>query len=258
MTVEKKFVFVFDADDTLWPLGWLYDEACLVFWLYLIKIFSGQTPNVISVIKKHFEIDLQKSRHMGIKRGRVASTMVGLYLEICGYVNNVYGVTVYDPRHEAKIRTIGDKPFKYKRLKWLEDAKRTLSVLKQDGHKLCMLSSYDAGLFPLKNDFLNVWEFFNKSNVIQTEFKKTSDDFIRVSGWTPEIDRQFSRWIAVGNGESDILPALGISEHWHGFYIPHMTTSPYFEKVTSEFIPPPIDNPRVETLTNIKEILEYV
>ncbi len=258
MTRKKKSVFVFDADDTLWPLGWLYDEAYLIFWLYLNRIFPGRMPCLINVFKNYFETDLHQSESTGVRSRRVADSMVAQYIHVCGYMSDVHGIRAYNPEHEAKIRKIAKRPFNFRRLKWFDDARRTLTVLKENGHKLCLLSSYDAAIFPFKNDFLNIWEFFDRANVFQTEFKKTKEDFIRASGWSKEREDDYVGWYTVGNGTSDMDPALEISDRWRGFCIPHMTTSPFFKEATSSLVSPDVNNPRVINLNNISKILYQV
>ena len=97
-------------------------------------------------------------------------------------------------------------------------------------------------------------EFFPPCRVISTNGRKTKEDFIAVSGWTPEKDNEY-QLIAVGNAESDIRPALEISSNCYGIYIPHPSTSAYVgsEKGADHFNPPPLDHPRVTTILSARD-----
>jgi hypothetical protein len=91
------------------------------------------------------------------------------------------------------------------------------------------------------------------SSVHITESSKTKNDFIRASGWTPDNDIRFDRWITVGNGESDIMPALTISPRWSGVCVPHGSRSKFFDNKehAKDFMPPPFLHQRVVSLNNL-------
>jgi len=75
-----------------------------------------------------------------------------------------------------------------------------------------------------------------------------------VSGWGSH--EPGTKFYAIGNGESDITPALEISDDWHGIYLPHGSTSAYFinEKSDDPYMPPSMNHPRVLTLDSIRQL----
>lgn len=88
-----------------------------------------------------------------------------------------------------------------------------------------------------------------------TEVAKIKEDFIAVSGWTPETDKA-KNWFAVGNSESDIVPALEISGRWRGIYMPHGSTSAYFKHKDrfNGFMPFPSNDDRITTLQSLRDL----
>lgn len=260
-------VIVFDADDTLWMNGWQYDQAYVKFLDYLLKIFGDKTPNFHYLQARFFQIDGELYKKYGIRRGRVTEAMLQTYREVCAWSEWRFGFKFtpkQNQRHEAQIRLLGDKPFNFRKLKWLAEAWELFTELSRAAtHKLCLLTSYDTEIWPEKSKYLGIYNFFKPENVRAINSQKTKDDFIAVSGWTPENDKKEGCWIAIGNGESDIRPALEISENWYGYYIPHGTTSKYLEhekglndypEPINHYMPPKFDHPRVKTLKNFNEL----
>lgn len=249
---DQQITFVFDGDDTLWMNEWQYSEAIADYFSYLYKALGDRTPNLRYIRERYFQIDGELFRMWGVKRGRVAEAMTRLYKEICSWIEWRWNENLYKEPHEQVIRAIGDKPFDYIKLRWVPGAEATLAALKNAGHKICFLSCYDQKLFPERAEFLELSRFFDPRNIHITEHRKTKEDFIMASGWTPESFRAY----AIGNGESDILPALEISEAWRGIYIPHGSTSKFFtEGRQMNFSLPPLDNPRVITIKSMEELL---
>ena len=116
--------------------------------------------------------------------------------------------------------------------------------MRSSGHRLCLLTSYDKVLFPTRAEFLGLNDYFEPNHVRVIEFKKTTDDFIAVSGWTPETDAKH-HWYALGNTDSDIDTALEISPRWRGILVPFGTTSAYVGKTKKN------DNPRIKVIDRI-------
>lgn len=255
----KPIVAVFDADDTLWMNEWQYSRATSRFFDYLYTIFQGKIPNLHYLKDRFYKIDGELFKEWGVKRGRMAESMVRLYKEVCEWAKWRFGTFFYDHTDEEKIRTIGDLPFHYIDLRWLPEARTALSLLKENGHSACLLTCYDTKVFPHRAKFMKLYEFFPPERIRATEFRKTKEDFIAVSGWTPEKDKEFV-WVAVGNADSDILPALEISENWHGVRIPHGSTSKYCEDKEkylegkfAHFMPPPLIHPRSIDIRSLSE-----
>ncbi len=255
--MEKRATLVFDADDTLLATSWTYDAAYCSFFEYLYRIMPGRVPCLHDVYERFIQIEAELAPSWGIKRGRVAESMATLYQEICDWIKERYGESVYRFGYEKKIREIGDTPFHYQNHTWLPEVKETLLELKRRGHVLCLLTSYDTGLFPERSKFLGFCEFFEPKRVMSINRKKTSSDFIEVSGWQPNSD---SRFFSIGNGESDIRPVLDISENWHGVYIPFRTTSPFFNRSDGKvkFDAKPFDHPKVITVRKFSELLKHL
>lgn len=259
MPEKKKSVWVFDVDDTLGMNEWQYSAAFAEFYHYLYSNFRWMMPNFNAVYSMLKKIDSELFYSYGVNRGRIAESMAQTYEEVCKWIEYRWGKNIRHRDHERQIRAIGDLPFAFTEMELLNNAKFVLHELKSRDDKLCCLSSYDKKIFPLKAKFLGLDSFFNVSDVRLTQGKKTTADFIEVSGWTQELDRYYE-WYVVGNGPGDILPAMEISENWRGFYVPHGSTSAFF-KDDSElnfFIPPPIDNFKVKSLRDIEEILNYI
>ncbi len=191
-----------------------------------------------------------------MRRGRVAEAMVETYRDLCKRIKFVWSEDVHSLEHEALIRKIGDQPFDFTRLQWVPGAQTVLQKLQLEGHRLCFLSCYDTEVFPKKAEYLNLYGFFRKKDVLVIQTKKTAEDFVAVSGWKKEHDELNHQWYAVGNGESDIKPPLDISECWRGIYIPHQSTSQYFRGRKGEdyWSSISIDHPRVVTIRSMSEL----
>lgn len=234
-------VIVFDNDDTLMMNEWQYSEARAKFFAYLYRIFKDYTPNLHSLTDRFDEIEKEHFARWGIRRGRTTESKLVLYEEVSTYAQQrglVFSKKVR-ARHLRHIAALGDLPFDYSRMQWRPGTERVLGMLKNEGHVLCLLTSYDSDVFPKKAAFLNIGRFFDPAHVRVIHGKKTPADFIAVSGWSEEREKQL-RWFAVGNGESDIRPALDISERWMGIYVPHGSTSPLFEKGGANEWPHPV------------------
>lgn len=248
-----KRVYVFDADDTLWMNEWQYSRSTAKFFAFLYEIFGRFTPNLHAVRNRYFEIDAENFKTYGVKRGRVAASMSLLYLEVRRQVIERFNIDYLKEWHIDHIRKLGDEPFDYTHLYWLPEMRDCLSNLRSHGDSLFLLSSYDRDVFPHRIRHMQTDDFFDDTHTMCVPFKKTLDDFIAISGWTPENDADHI-WIAVGNAESDILPALAISPSWHGIYIPHPSTSVYVgsDLGVDHFNPSPIMHPRVKTIISAR------
>ena len=245
--------FVLDADDTLWMNEWQYSKAKADFLAFLYDRLGDRMPNITSVLTKYSSIDATLGKEMGVRRGRVARTMVETYLAICQWSEERFGKVAWNKGDEEAIRQIGDQPFDYTKLRWTAGAKEVLDTLKEAGHTLCLLSSYDSNVFPARADFMGIDKFFAPERIRTAELGKTREDFIAVSGWTPESEDIF---VSVGNGEKDMRIPVEISENWRGVYVPYGSTSPTFShSEQADFTPPPIEHPRIITVDSIYGVL---
>lgn len=254
--MEQKKTIVFDIDDTLLATIWTYDAAYAAYFQYLFNVIAGRSPSFHDIYDRLFEIDAELSKTWGIKRGRVAEAMVMSYRELCDWIKNRWDEDLFSPEHEKKIREIGDRPFDYKKHFWLPTVIPVLRKLKRKGYILCALSSYDTKLFPERSKERNLSEFFG-DRIMSIDHKKTAKDFISVSGWKSPDE---GVWYSVGNGESDIRPALEIADNWHGIYIPLRNTSPFFDRAGRKtfYDAEPIDHPRVLNLNIFKELTDHL
>ncbi|MFY9457985.1 MAG: hypothetical protein WAP23_03630 [Candidatus Spechtbacterales bacterium] len=257
-----KIVLVFDGDDTLWMNEWQYSKARADFFAFLYSEFGDLMPSFILLFPRYFEIDHGLFPVWGIERGRVFIAMQKVYRELLEYFRKKLGeendrfraIMEKQPEHEKRIFEIGDQPFEFYDLKWVEGAEKVLSELRNDDRFiLCLLTSYDAKVWRDRSKFLGVEECFG-DRIKTVSGRKTKQDFMDASRYQDELHH--ARFLAIGNGESDILPALEISPLWHGIYIPHGSASPVFhnKKGANIYIPPPMDNPRVITLSSIGEL----
>jgi phosphoglycolate phosphatase-like HAD superfamily hydrolase len=248
-----KHVYVFDADDTLWLTEWLYSRSLIKFFAFLHASFGRYTPNLYSIKNSFAEIDRELFLKRGVRRGRHAASMLRCYEEIAQWIEQRFHKNLRQPSHRAEIVKIGDEPFDHSQIKWIPEAKAVLKKLKNQGHDLCILSSYDKRFFADKISFLGVGKFFQPNRVLSVPGGKSKQDFIAASGWTPAKDKNHI-WFAVGNVANDILPALEISKQWRGIYIPHPTTSAVsrHEKGLNHFSPPKIKNSRVATIRSFR------
>jgi phosphoglycolate phosphatase-like HAD superfamily hydrolase len=248
-------VYVFDGDDTLWMNEWQYSAAFAEFFNHLYVTFGSRMPNFTYVQGRYFEIDKDLFKTWGVRRGRVGKGMAQVYEEVCVYIENKYGEDLRSTAHLEQIARIADSPFAYKALRWIPGVSELLTTLRDKGHRICFLSSYDKVTFRGRAAFLHLHDVFSEQHVHITEFKKVKEDFVLASGWSPQAEREFDRWFAVGNGPSDFLPALEISDRWRGVYIPHGSTSQFFDQTGAVgFMPPPLENPRVTTLKSLLEL----
>ncbi|MBI2639814.1 MAG: HAD family hydrolase [Candidatus Sungbacteria bacterium] len=249
-------VFVFDGDDTLWMNEWQYSQTYADFFSYLYATLGDRTPNFHYIRERYFQIEGELYKTCGVRRGRVAEAMACLHKEICAWIEWRWNENLYREEDEEEIRKIGDQPFDYTKLRWVPGAEKTLQTLKAAGHKLCFLSSYDSAVFPKRAGFLWLSRFFGPERIRTTEYRKNKEDFIAVSGWTPN---DTSTYYAVGNSESDILPALEINDTWRGIYIPYGSTSKFFAaRDAINFLAQPMDHPRVTTIKSIAELLSIL
>ncbi len=249
-----KRVYVFDADDTGWMNEWQYSETYIRFFHFLYGAFKDKTPNLYSLVEQ-FKFHSKAAFDVyGVKNARQFIVFEICYEKVRAWVKNRFNEDLGQSWHLDYLRNLGKDPFDFTRLSWLPETRAALLRLKNEGHALCLLSCYDSEFFPARTAHMKTEEFFPLCHTRCTEFKKTKDDFIAVSGWTPEKDPDH-KWIAVGNAESDILPALEISESWHGIYIPHSSTSVYVgsEKGVDYFTPPPISHPRVRNIFSARD-----
>jgi hypothetical protein len=257
-TLEKepsmKRVYVFDADDTLWMNEWQYSKAAAAFFNFLYEICGKYAPNLHATKDTFYELDKKNFETWGVRRGRVVESMRMFYYKIRDQILKRFNHDIFHEGHLRVIENMGDEPFNFHYLEWLPEMRVVLGRLKEKGDTLCLLSSYDKKTFPERIKFMKTEEFFPPCRTRSIEFRKTREDFIVVSGWTVEKDAE-CQWIAVGNGESDILPAVGISERWHGIYIPHPSTSAYVgsQKGTDHFNPPPLNHPRIKTILSARD-----
>ena len=253
--MSQKDTLVFDADDTLLATIWTYDVAQALFFEFIYKTFPGRAPSFHDVYERFFEIDAELAKSWGIRRGRWAESMVCLYKEICKYVEDRFGEDLYCDGDARKIRQIGDMPFHYSNHFWLPNVKTVLRIL-GGRYTLCLLTSYDTNLFPERSKYLGFNEFFG-DRIRCIDHKKTAEDFIAVSDWSSSAD---GKWYAIGNGESDILPALTVGDNWHGIYIPHRNTSPFFNRggKKASFDAEPITHHRVKNIQRFDQILEHL
>lgn len=268
-------VIVFDADDTLWMNERQYSEAYSKYFLFLFETFRQYAPTLKYVNKRFFQIDgdLYKKKirdnsddTWGIRKGRIAESMRLCYEEVSAWAKDRLGHEFQADeraRHLEEIKKIGDMPFDFTKLVWRPDALRALEYLEGRGHTLCLLTSYDPELFPKRAAFMEVERFFAPEHIRAIPGSKVAKDFVLVSGWTAEKDAGCD-WYAVGNGESDINPALEVSDRWRGFYMPHGSTSKFFnhEEGSNEypepvkhFMPPKFEHPRVLTLHDLDELV---
>lgn len=255
-----RSLFVLDGDDTLWMTEWQYSEAYATFFRYLYEILKNEMPAFHLVWERYMRKEHELYREWGVRKGRLSEAMSDTYRDICLWVKFRFNKDVYSEAHENHIREIGLMPFEYERLQWAPGAETVLQKLKEDGHKLCFLSSFDKEVFPKKADHLRISRFFDKKDIRLTEFKKTKEDFVAVSRWHKECEETFAAWFAVGNGESDVRPALDISEKWRGISMPFSSTSQYFrgKKNTDYWAPDTWVHPRVVTIRSIAELLSVV
>ena len=261
--MDTKIVLVFDGDDTLWPVEWQYSKAKAAFFDFLYEEFEDLMPELQCIVARYFQISRGLFSLWGVMRGRTFSAMTEMYLELREYFKKNLGedsdrfkeILGKRREHNKIIFELGDQPFNFYKTYWWEEAKCAISELsKDDRFVLCLLTSYDTNIWPDKARHLGVEEVF-ESRVLVVPSRKTKQDFISVSKYYSKHHN--TRFVAIGNGESDILPALEISPLWQGMYIPRSSSSPVFRdaKGADVYTPPPMDDDRVLTLESIKDLL---
>lgn len=257
---EKESLFILDCDDFLWMNCWQYDKSYNQAIGYLYKIFGDMMPPWLWLNARILEIESEKANFYGVKRGRVAASMVQLYEEVSNYANENFGFLIDRHEHKKKLSEIGDQPFDYTVLRWRPGIKETLRELKNRGHELRFFPSYDPDLFRKRIEFMGLYEFASFENCDHTVFKKTVENFVKISGWSKESDDKYSRWYACGNGRNDVITPLDLSNNWWGAIVQWGSTSPWFhgEQSRIKLNPDPIDHPRVHDLKQFSEIFNYI
>lgn len=252
-------VLVFDGDDTLWMNERQYSKARADFLAFLCAIFGSAMPSLRVAIERLYKFDSDLYSLWGVQRGRVFFAMLHVYREILGYLRGRLSERQFQDilkkqrEHEKRIYEIGDQPFNFHELEWLEFAQEVLGEFKRDPRiTLCLLTSYDEALWPDRAEFLGVREYFDR--VLAVSATKTKENFIEVSGWRNKCPNTL--FYAIGNGPKDILPALEISQQWHGIHIPFGLEAPIVrgEHGKDVYTPPPVGDPRVMTLRRIEEL----
>ena len=254
-----KIVLVFDGDDTLWMNEWQYSKARADFYQFLYSEFRDMMPNMNSVNQRYNELEQELFNHWGVKRGKISMLMLKVYNGLLDYFEKKFGKECVPDsskrnEHERIIFEIGDQPFDFRQIKWVESAENVLEDLRSRAdYRLCLLTSYDEKVWVDRSVYLGVSRYFE--NVLAIPRRKTGMDFVEAAGRGAGGDAIF---YAVGNGHSDILPALELKK-WHGIYIPHGSTSPMFyeHEGNNSYAPPPIDHPNVVTLHSIAELIDF-
>jgi len=217
---------IFDGDDAVWFREGLFSAAYAKFFNLMCEIFGKMVIDFGSQVKRLHILQPPLYEEFGVRRGRIAREMLGVYHDMCECVDQRFSINFYNAEHIAEINKIADEPFAYWRWEWLPEAESTLELLKSKGHKLCLLTRNDDVLWPEIKKFMKLHRFFREENMLQTEKKKTTNDFIKVSNWTRQRDGKH-KWIAIGNSWGDIDPALEISPQWSGILIPWANTNMY-------------------------------
>jgi len=255
---ERSKIYVFDGDDTLWYVEWKYSQAVADFFSYLYKILREHMPNFHFLQQIFFALDEKNSKSWGIKRGRVAESMLETYRMICQMVKKQTGQDIQSPEHEARIRFIGDQPFDVQEHHWIPGAEEMLEELLKKGHTPCLLTKYDRGTWPEKATQLRLSRFIPDEHILVVEGRKRVEDFWRVAEAAGADDS--CPLYTVGNSEGDMIP-VEAHERWNGFYIPLPSTVP-LERDTrptgEDFTPAPYNHPRVKTLKSIRELVDYL
>lgn len=149
-----KDMLVFDGDDTLWYVEYLYSQAYADFFSFLYGKLGYYVPNLHFMYRVFFEVEDRNIPIWGVRRGRVAESMVETYQLICEYARKKWGCDVYDQEVELKIRTIGDQPFDLAKHVWVPDAEAVLGELFRRGSTLCLLTKYDRDIWIRKASLL--------------------------------------------------------------------------------------------------------
>lgn len=266
-----KAKIVFDNDDALVHLAHFYDLSEI---LSLKLLFSSRLARYLPCWLNVSDVLQAMQKHnfltWGVRRGRKTLDFKLTWDKVKEWIKKHHG---FDPEKrypltcaklDKKIALIGDLPFRRcHSTPYIRGAKKVLRQLMDAGHEIYLLTCYDHGVFPGRYAALGLNQFFgeNHERAMAVEFKKISDDFKLVSGWTPENDKDFV-YVAAGNSKSDILPALEISDRWYGFCVGFATTSAYVGSasggVDDPFTPAPIDHPRVKNARSILELPAYV
>lgn len=258
----KKIVIVFDGDDTLWMTEWMYSKAIANFCSYIYDIFGYMAPDFNTVHDLFVSVNRDMYVLWGVERGRLSQAMIKTYHRIFEYCRIKWGqdacsrIESDSKEHEYRIFKLGDDPFDFRQHIWVDGAQDTLDCLKSRGYKLCLLTCYDSKTWKDKSQFLGIARYADSIKAVPT--RKTMEDFVEVSGYNT-ADSNGALFYAIGNGKSDILPAIEISERWRGVYVPHGSTSIYHDKGTSEglFSLPVIDHPAAITVRSILELKTF-
>lgn len=250
--------FVFDGDDTLWDVEYLYSQCYADFLSFIYKALGRYVPNLHFVYQVFFDNEDKNIKTWGVRRGRVAQSMIETYRQICDWVKEYSGADLYQESHETELRRIGDQPFDVSKHRWIPGAEEVLYALRREGHTLCLLSKYDRTVWPEKAEILDTGRFFETETIQLVDHRKRPEDF---EDLLLRVDRTNSPAFTVGNGEGDMVPvSADTGERWHGFYVPIVSSSPT-EKDTRPtergFNPKQIVHSRIKTLRSIRDIFHH-
>ncbi len=189
---------LFDADDTLFPNTYMYDEA----YKKMQALFSELGFDSGHALEKMKEIDLQSVHKFGFSAKRFPTSMVDTYGALC----EEKGIRP-DPEISQKFFSIGNEVFEGP---WelYPGVKETLEELKSAGFVIVVLTAGDVEVQTKKVESLGLQKLFDGIEIVGMKTVASYHETIEKFSLDPNATTM------VGNSlKSDIYPArvAGIS-----------------------------------------------
>lgn len=204
---------IFDADDTLWAVEELYDQARTKV---AILIANKRWGNIGEIEERAKEIDKANYKELKVKRERFPKSMADTYREFASR-KKIDVDHIDDPALRAQVnqeieqaRKFGDEVFETKAINY-DDTKATLNTLKSAGCRLFIWTQGDEDVQKKRLAESGLEGFFEK--VAITDDK--SEHALRAQLVEWDLDAK-DTWLIGNSSSSDIQPAIqaGLRAIW--------------------------------------------
>lgn len=187
---------IFDADDTLWHTEFLYDEARAI----VVRLIAEEGMGEASDIEERSRnIDANNYRSLGLSRSRFPKSMVDTYNFYCHKKH-----LSPNPQLQEAIHYYASAVFD-RSTPTVEDARRTLEVLRANGCTLYMWTQGDAAIQERRIHESGLRGLFHEVTI--TPLKSASELQSVLAAW--RLDPS-STWLVGNSIRSDINPALSL------------------------------------------------
>jgi putative hydrolase of the HAD superfamily len=233
--------FIFDLDDTLIYNQHYYSLAQIEFARFIFDKLGPRAPNAQTVLNLEVEKDIALVKSKGFLKDRFPTSFAETYKQISERMGENPDLR---ERHSQEAYNLGERVFDSKT--WYTNlvpgAIDTLDFLVNQKDELVILTTGDESVQTDKLRFYELDRWFGDRMHVVPHHKKE-----KMKELAEERDSK-KVWFVGNSAKSDIAPALEIGIG--AVYIPQETWAYDNHSLNN------LDQSRLVTLTNIKEILE--